>query len=143
MTCRQVFYLFHRQCLLSFFSSLRLSCSGLGSCTMRRLRVSVVVIVSHHVVTQLLQTAEALVTNFAGQNRVYMVLWAGLGLWILPRRYLVLRDHLLVVLCLLHVLCQQVQASEACTTAHAFQDVPRLLISSSYPYVLPPNQLPR
>ena len=60
----------------------------------------------HHVVAEVLQAAEPLVAHLASQNRVYMVLRAGRRFRIFPRGYLVVADHLFVVLRLLHMLCE-------------------------------------
>ena len=66
-----------------------------------------VVIRLDHVVTQVLEAAEPFVTNFAGQNRIDMILiWLLLGVWIFPRRDLIMRYDLLVMLSFLHVFSQ-------------------------------------
>ena len=86
-----------------------------------------------HVVTQLLQAAETFVADFAGEDRVDMVLCTWLRFRVPPGGDLIVRDNLFVMLSLLHVLGQQLQTSVALTAAHALEDVSRLLIRPTDP----------
>ena len=104
-------------------------------------------IVLHHVVAELLQTGERLLAHLAGEDGVDVVLGpssspsagAVIGL---PRDELLLRDHLGVVLCLLHVLGHEVERAEALPAPHALEDVLGLLLPPPQPHVLASHQLP-
>ena len=103
-----------------------------------------IVIVSDHMITQVFETAETFVTNFAGEDRVDRALCCS-GRWgivVLPRGYLIMGNDFFVMLSCLHVFGQQIQGPKTLTTSHAFENVPGLLISTPDPNILATNKFP-
>ena len=127
-------------------------------------------IVFDDVLSQVVKTAERFSTDFASEDAVYLIeillrstshaaaaaatvnrrrsSWAfrafpGVVAIITNADLLVRRHHFGVMLRLLHVDGQGVQAAEALSAIHAFQNVLRLFLASAQPNVLTADQFPR